>query len=176
MSRALSTATPSFSPTKTARYRDGGGHWEPRRKLYSLADPANVYKGLADANIGGNEYAYVANFRSGAIDVLKGNGGAPNLTGNFTDPGLPAGYAPFDIANIGGVLYVTYAVQDGAKHDDVAGPGNGIVDAFDLQGNFLRRLVTNGVLNSPWGLALAPAGIWRIRWRPAGWQFWRRRD
>jgi uncharacterized protein (TIGR03118 family) len=56
-------------------------------------------------------------------------------------------------------LYVTYAVQDTAKHDDVAGAGNGIVDAFDLQGNFLRRVVTKGQLNSPWGLALAPAGF-----------------
>jgi uncharacterized protein (TIGR03118 family) len=121
--------------------------------------PANVYKGLAGATIGVNEYAYLANFRSGAIDVLKGNGGAANLTGTFTDPGLPAGYAPFDVQNLGGVLYVTYAVQDGAKHDDVAGAGNGIVDAYDLQGNLLRRLVTGGALNSPWGLALAPAGF-----------------
>jgi uncharacterized protein (TIGR03118 family) len=120
---------------------------------------ANVYKGLADATIGTNVYAYAANFRSGAIDVLKGNGAAPNLTGNFTDLALPAGYAPFDIQNLGGVLYVTYAVQDAAKHDDVAGAGNGIVDAYDLQGNLIRRLVTNGALNSPWGLALAPAGF-----------------
>ena len=120
---------------------------------------ANVYKGLTDANIGGNEYAYLANFRNASIDVLKGNFGAASLAGTFTDPTLPAGYAPFDVQNLGGVLYVTYAVQDGAKHDDVAGAGNGIVDAFDLQGNFLRRLFTNGVLNSPWGLALAPAGF-----------------
>ena len=124
-----------------------------------LADPTNVYKGLAGANIGGTEYAYLANFRSGKIDVLKGNAGAPDLPANFTDPGLPAGYAPFDVQNIGGTLYVTYAVQDGAKKDDVAGPGNGIVDKFDVQGNFIGRLVTGGALNSPWGLALAPAGF-----------------
>jgi len=122
------------------------------------ADSANVYKGLAGANIGGTEYAYLANFRTGNVDVLKGNGGAPNLTGAFLDPNLPTGYAPFDVQNLGGVLYVTYAVQDGAKHDDVAGAGNGIVDAFDLQGNLLQRIATNGALNSPWGLAMAPAG------------------
>jgi hypothetical protein len=87
---------------------------------------ANVYKGLTDATIGGIEYAYLANFRSGAIDVLKGNAAAPPLTGNFTDPNLPAGYAPFDVQNLNGILYVTYAVQDAAKHDDMAGPGNGI--------------------------------------------------
>ena len=120
---------------------------------------ANVYKGLADANIGGTEYAYLTNFRNDSIDVLKGTAGAPGLTGTYADPDLPAGYAPFGIQNLGGVLYVTYAVQDATKHDDVAGAGNGIVDAFDLQGNFLRRLATNGVLNSPWGLALAPAGL-----------------
>jgi uncharacterized protein (TIGR03118 family) len=120
---------------------------------------ANVYKGLTDATIGGTEYAYLANFRTGAVDVLKGNAAAPPLTGNFTDPNLPQGYAPFDVQNLNGVIYVTYAVQDSAKHDDVPAVGNGIVDAFDLQGNLIQRLVTKGALNSPWGLALAPAGF-----------------
>jgi uncharacterized protein (TIGR03118 family) len=128
----------------------------------AVGSAANVYKGLADANIGGTEYAYLTNFRNDSIDVLKGDGGAANLTGTFTDPNLPAGYAPFGIQNLGGVLYVTYAVQDPTKHDDVGGAGNGIVDAFDLQGNFLRRLVTNGLLNSPWGLALAPVGLGNV--------------
>jgi uncharacterized protein (TIGR03118 family) len=90
---------------------------------------------------------------------MKGNAGAPNLTGTFTDPTLPAGYAPFDIANLGGVLYVTYALQDGAKHDDDPGAGRGFVDTYDLQGNFVARLVSTGALNSPWGLAIAPAGF-----------------
>jgi uncharacterized protein (TIGR03118 family) len=120
---------------------------------------ANVYKGLTDASVGGNQYAYLANFKTGNIDVMKGNATASNLTGSFTDPNLPSGYAPFDIANLGGILYVTYAVQDAAKHDDVAGAGNGFVDTYDLQGNFLARLVSNGALNSPWGLAIAPAGF-----------------
>ncbi|MCU1237609.1 MAG: hypothetical protein JWP63_5576 [Candidatus Solibacter sp.] len=125
-----------------------------------LSSVSNVYKGLSDALIGGNEYAYLANFRSGAVDVLKGNAAAPNLTGTFTDPNLPSGYAPFNVMNLGGLLYVSYALQDGAKHDDVAAPGNGVLDVFDLQGNFVRRLVSQGgVLNSPWGLALAPVGF-----------------
>jgi uncharacterized protein (TIGR03118 family) len=118
---------------------------------------SNVYKGLTDANIGTVEYVYVANFRTGRIDVLPGLGGSA-LTGNFTDPGLPSGYAPFDIQNLGGTLYVTYALQDAAKHDDVPGLGNGFVDKFDLQGNFLARVASNGPLDSPWGLALAPLG------------------
>jgi uncharacterized protein (TIGR03118 family) len=120
---------------------------------------SNVYKGIAVGSVGGNPYAYLANFRNGTIDVLKGNAGARDLTGNFTDPNLPAGYAPFNIMNLGDVLYVTYAVQDATKHDDVAGMGNGIVDKYDLNGNLLARLVTGGNLNSPWGLAIAPAGF-----------------
>lgn len=121
--------------------------------------PANVYKGITTGTVSGNTYAYVANFRAGTIDVLKGTSGAPDLAGNFTDPSLPAGYAPFNVENIGGILYVTYAVQDGSKHDDVAGSGHGLVDEFDLNGNLIKRLVTGGALDSPWGLALAPANF-----------------
>jgi len=128
-------------------------------EVLQLASPDNVYKGLADANISGNEYAYAANFRAGKIDVLKGNGGAPDLAGNFTDPNLPSGYAPFNATNIGGFLYVTYALQDAFKKDDAAGAGHGFVDKYDLNGNFVARLVSAGLLNSPWGLALAPAGF-----------------
>jgi uncharacterized protein (TIGR03118 family) len=129
-------------------------------EVLQTADSANVFKGLTDATISGNVYAYLANFRNGTIDVKKGNAAAPNLASNFTDPTLPAGYAPFNVMNLGGQVYVTYAVQDSAKHDDVAAPGNGIVDVFDTQGNFIKRLVSpGGALNSPWGLALAPIGF-----------------
>ena len=124
-----------------------------------LGSASNVYKGVTDAVIAGDSYAYLANFRAGGIDVMKGTGAAPNLSGTFTDPSLPAGYAPFNVMQLGGVLYVTYAVQDPTKHDDVAGAGNGIVDAYDLNGNLIQRLVTGGHLDSPWGLALAPAGF-----------------
>ena len=81
-------------------------------EVLALADSDNVYKGLSDANISGNEYAYLANFKSGNIDVMKGNAGAPSLAGSFTDPTLPAGYAPFNVMNLGGAIYVTYALQD----------------------------------------------------------------
>jgi uncharacterized protein (TIGR03118 family) len=118
---------------------------------------ANVYKGTTQATTGGNTYLYAANFRAGTIDILKGTAGAPNLTGNFTDPNLPAGYAPFNIQNLNDKLYVTYAFQDVDKKDDVAGAGNGVVDVFDLQGNLLNRIAAGGSLNSPWGLAIAPA-------------------
>jgi uncharacterized protein (TIGR03118 family) len=124
-----------------------------------LGSAANVYKATAlDVTASGN-YLVSANFRAGTIDVLKGTAAAPNLAGTFTDPGLPSGYAPFNIENLGGVLYVTYALQDAAKHDDVAGPGFGFVSAFDAQGNFMSRIASDGPLNSPWGLAIAPSSF-----------------
>ena len=128
-------------------------------EVLQLGSAANVYKGTALDTTLGNNYLVSANFRAGTIDVLKGTAAAPNLTGTFTDPTLPAGYAPFNIENLAGVLYVTYALQDAAKHDDVAGPGYGFVSAFDLQGNFLGRIASDGALNSPWGLAIAPASF-----------------
>jgi uncharacterized protein (TIGR03118 family) len=123
------------------------------------ASTANVYKGSAIAAVGGHTYLYAANFRAGTIDVKKGDGGAPALAGNFVDPNLPTGYAPFNVQQLNGSLYVTYAKQDATKHDEIAGAGNGFVDVFDLNGNLVRRLVSNGALDAPWGLALAPSGF-----------------
>jgi uncharacterized protein (TIGR03118 family) len=118
----------------------------------------SVYKGLATGLTKGNQYLYAADFHNNQIKVFPGTG-APALSGNFTDPNLPLGFAPFNIENINGQLFVTYAKQDGTGHDDVAGAGNGFVDVFDLQGKFVKRLVSNGPLNSPWGMALAPNGF-----------------
>src|SRR4029077_6395868 len=78
----------------------------------------------------------------------------------FADSTLPAGFAPFGISNINGQIYVTYALQNSKRHDDVAGPGNGFVNVFDTSGNFVKRLVSNGNLNSPWGLALVNGELW----------------
>jgi uncharacterized protein (TIGR03118 family) len=118
-----------------------------------------VYKGLAFGLTGGFGYLYGANFAGGTIDVFKGNSAAaPNLTGNFTDPNLPAGYAPFNIQNIGGTLYVAYAAIDPANPgEELPGVGKGFVDAFDLNGILLGRVVSDGALNAPWGLAIAPS-------------------
>ena len=114
-----------------------------------------VYKGLA--RVGNTLYA--ANFNSGNVDVFNSSFAPISVPGGFSDPTLPSGFAPFDIQNIGGLLYVTYTKQDAAKHDDVSGPGNGFVDVFDSNGVLQKRLISNGSLNSPWGLALAPAGF-----------------
>jgi len=122
------------------------------------ASASNIYKGSALATIAGNAYLYAANFLQGRVDVLKGNAGAPTLTGTFTDPTLPAGYAPFNVENLGGKIYVTYAKQSGGS-DEVDGPGFGFVSVFDLQGNFLGRVASQGTLNAPWGLEIAPASF-----------------
>ena len=79
--------------------------------------------------------------------------------GGFTDPGIPVGFAPFGIQNINGDLFVTYALQNAKKHDDMAGPGNGFVDVFDTDGHLLRRFASQGALNSPWGVARASSAF-----------------
>jgi uncharacterized protein (TIGR03118 family) len=122
--------------------------------------PGAVYKGLAISTFGGGTL-YATNFRAGTIDVFDSSfTQAP--PGEFVDPSLPAGYAPFNDKVFGSDLYVTYAVQDAAKHDDVAGAGNGIVDVFNVDGAFERRLIDNGpgsALNSPWGMEMAPSSF-----------------
>jgi uncharacterized protein (TIGR03118 family) len=118
-----------------------------------------VYKGLALGSNGSASFLYAANFHNGTVDVFDSSFKSVNLSGAFTDPNLPSGYAPFDIKNIDGKLYVTFALQDADKHDDVPGPGHGFVDVFDTNGSLLQRLITQGSLNSPWGLAVAPSGF-----------------
>jgi uncharacterized protein (TIGR03118 family) len=131
-------------------------------EILKTRDSANVYKGTTLDTTGGHSYLLSANFRAGTIDVLKGDTGAPDLTGRFLDPNLPAGYAPFNIQTLGNTIYVTYALQDAAKHDDAPGAGHGFVNAFDVQGNVLGRIGTMGALNSPWGLAIAPSSFGSI--------------
>lgn len=133
-----------------------------------ITTPNAVYKGLALATNSGTPSLYATNFRNGTVEVYNSSFG---FVKSFTDPspppvplGTPAGqnWAPFNIQAVNGQLYVTFALQNAAHHDDVAGPGNGFVDVFDLNGNFVKRLINTGPgdpLNSPWGLAIAPAGF-----------------
>jgi len=114
-----------------------------------------VYKGLAIANTAAGDRLYAANFHAGTVDVF--DAGFHHVSAGFSDVALPPGYAPFGIRNLGGTIYITYALQDADKKDDVAGVGHGFVNAFDTDGHLLRRVASRGRLNSPWGLALAPA-------------------
>lgn len=115
------------------------------------------YLGIALGSVGTNHYLYAADFGRGIIDVVPSTG-APALAGNFTDPNIPSGYAPFNIQNVGGSLYVSYALK-GADGDEVKGAGNGFVSRFDLNGNFLGRFTTGGVLNAPWAVTQAPTSF-----------------
>jgi uncharacterized protein (TIGR03118 family) len=112
-----------------------------------------VYKGLAIADTKQGPMLYAANFRHGTVDMFDQNF---NQVKSFTDPKVPAGFAPFNVQVLDGRLFVTYAMQDDQKHDDVAGAGNGFVDEFSLDGHFMHRVASGGALNSPWGLAIAP--------------------
>src|SRR6266566_2979005 len=114
-----------------------------------------VYKGLAIATTAAGDRLYATNFRAGTVDVF--DTAFHQVLGGFTDHHLRPGYAPFGIQQLGGTIYVTYALQDADKKDDVAGEGHGFVNAFDTAGNLIRRVASKGRLNSPWGLALAPA-------------------
>ena len=114
-----------------------------------------VYKGLAIASTASGVRLYATNFHAGTVDVF--DAGFHPVSGGFTDAHLPPGYGPFGIQQLEGTIYVTYALQDADKHDDVAGAGHGFVNAFDTGGHLLRRVASGGRLNSPWGLALAPA-------------------
>ena len=114
-----------------------------------------VYKGLAIASTATGDRLYATNFHAGTVEVYDANFHA--VPGGFMDRTLPSGYAPFGIRSLGGTIYVTYALQDADQHDDVAGVGHGFVNAFDTNGNLLRRVASRGRLDSPWGLAIAPA-------------------
>jgi uncharacterized protein (TIGR03118 family) len=124
-----------------------------------FSSPTAVYKGLAMATASGSTYLYATNFHDGTVDVFDTSFHHVYLPGHFRDRFLPRGYAPFGISEIGGYLYVTYALQNAAKHDDVAGRGHGFIDVYTNSGFLIRRLVSRGGLNSPWGLAVAPAGF-----------------
>ncbi|HET6373623.1 MAG TPA: TIGR03118 family protein [Candidatus Polarisedimenticolia bacterium] len=122
-----------------------------------------IYKGLAIANTDAGDRLYLTDFHNQRIDVLDGSFHPVALPeGAFVDVRVPDDFSPFGIQNIMGRIFVTYAKQDADREDDVAGQGLGFVDVFDVQGLLLGRIATRGLLNSPWGLALAPQGFGRF--------------
>ncbi len=124
----------------------------------SGTDP--VYKGLALLTNSAGSFLLAANFRNARIDVFDSTFKSTTLAGNFTDPTLPAGFAPFSVHVLNGnQVYVTYAMQDAAKHDPINAPGNGYISLFDASGNFVRRVISQGQLNSPWGVVMATANF-----------------
>ena len=120
---------------------------------------AAVYKGLALLSNGSGNFLLAANFRTGTVDVLDRNFKVTSLAGSFTDPNLPAGFAPHGIHIINNQVYVAYAMQDSAKHDPTLGAGIGVVDIFDANGNFVKTFTSGGKLNAPWGVVATPASF-----------------
>jgi uncharacterized protein (TIGR03118 family) len=118
-----------------------------------------IFKGLASATTGNARFLFATDFHNGQVDVFNQAFQPVHLSGNFKDPALPAGFAPFGIQNVNGRLLVTFAKQDATAHDDVHGMGLGFVDAFDPEGHLLGRVVSGGVLDAPWGIAKAPASF-----------------
>jgi len=140
--------------------------------LFDNSKSGAVYTGCAVGGTAAAPYLFAANFHAGTVDVYDGNldlnpapynqSGLPEPysgSSSFSNPAIPAGFAPFNVQNIGGTLFVTYAEQDAQKHTNVGGPGNGYVAMFNLNGSLIANLVSQGPLNSPWGMAIAPANF-----------------
>jgi uncharacterized protein (TIGR03118 family) len=138
---------------------------DPTRALLAVDNSASgaVYTGLTLAkDRAGRSFLYAADFSQGTIAIFDQSFRAVVHPGSFQDPNLPAGYAPFNIENIGNLLFVTYAKQDENRRDDSPGPGHGFIDVYDTNGGLIRRFASFGALNSPWGLAMAPADFGRF--------------
>lgn len=118
-----------------------------------------VFKGLTMVTMGGAPYLLATDFHHNRVDVFDSSFHRVRMPWAFRSHGIPRGYAPFNVADLDGRVYVTYAQQDAARHDDVAGLGHGFVSVFGPRGHFLRTLVRRGPLDSPWGLAIAPRGF-----------------
>jgi len=128
-----------------------------------------IYKGVALGSSSMGTFLYATNFHAGTVDVFDKDFRPATLPGTFTDPKAPAGFAPFGIHDIHGRLYVTFAMQDANREDDVKGDGHGFIDIFDTEGRLLRRFASGTaaggkltVLDSPWGMALAPRRFGRF--------------
>ncbi|MEO7962135.1 MAG: TIGR03118 family protein [Ginsengibacter sp.] len=116
-----------------------------------------AFTGITIASVEGQPFLYAANFSSGKISVWDKTWAPVDMA--FFDPSLPAGYAPFNIRNIGGVLYVMYA-KVGSDGDEEKGHGLGYVDIFNPNGSLMKRFVSKAELNAPWGIAQAPDDFW----------------
>lgn len=127
--------------------------------VYDGSAGGSVYKGLAISTYGGANYLYAADFHNQRVDVFDASFAKVALPGAFSDPSLPAGYAPFGIQAVGERIYVAYAMRQASGDDEQAGAGLGIVNVYDSGGTLIKRLASGGALNAPWGMALAPANF-----------------
>ena len=140
--------------------------------LFDNSKSGAVYTGCALGGTAAAPYLFAANFNAGTVDVYDANlnlNPAPygqsslpqpySASSSFSNPAIPAGFAPYNVQNINGTLFVAYAKQDAQKHDSAGGPGNGYVAMFNLNGTLIANLVSEGPLNSPWGMVIAPSNF-----------------
>jgi uncharacterized protein (TIGR03118 family) len=157
---AIATGQPAFFLFATLDGTISG--WNPNVNkgasvvMVDNSSKGAAYTGLAMGTTGGNTYIYAANL-AGSVDVFDSNFKPVNIA--FQDPKIPAGYAPFNVQNLGGNLYVTYGLQNSGKNFVMPGAGNGYVDIYNPSGALMQHLVDKGPLNAPWGLAIAPANF-----------------
>jgi uncharacterized protein (TIGR03118 family) len=132
-----------------------------------------IYKGLAIDSATNGQFLYATDFHNGAVDIFDSSFHAVNIPGAFTDPDLPAGFAPFGIQNINGTIYVTYAMQDADKEDDVAGPGLGFVDAYSTSGRVYSSRRFDGRTELPVGVGSGTGQFWKVQRRLISGKLWR---
>ena len=156
---AVSAPSVEFFATEDGTIAAWNGKVNPTEAAIVVDNSATgaIYKGLALAyNDSGDGFLFATNFHTGSIDVFDSKFHPVDMNSKFKDPALPDGYAPFGITVLNSLLYVTYAMQDKDKSDDVPGSGHGFIDVFDTSGNLVKRFASQGELNSPWGMAWAP--------------------
>jgi uncharacterized protein (TIGR03118 family) len=134
----------------------------------TLATRSAVYKGITLVTNTDTPMLLAANFSEGTIDAYVSGGSGATLSAQYSDKNAPAGYAPFNVQSLDGMVFVTFAKQDADKEDDVAGPGNGFIDIFNPKTGNFRRFATGSdaggnldQIDSPWGLAIAPGSFGR---------------
>ena len=129
------------------------------KRMVDNSGTGAVYTGLTIASNATDSFILAANMGTHAIDVFDTKFATVSLPGKFIDPTVPPGYAPFNVHALNGKIYVLYAMQTPGGGPPTPGPGAGFVSVFDTSGNFLKRAISNGSLNAPWGIALAPQGF-----------------
>ena len=131
----------------------------PTTALVTAHTDGAIYKGLALLQTASGPHLLAADFHHGRIDVFDGNWNHVNVGSAFTDPDLPAGYAPFNVFVSGSSVYVSYAKQDADAEDEIAGHNLGFVDKYTDFGQTVQRIASRGNLNAPWGMTIAPASF-----------------
>ena len=137
----------------------------PSTQSFVVVDKTNegaIFKGLAIASTPDGDRLYATDFANAEVDVFDGDFTQIDTPGQFTDPNLPKHYAPFGIQTIGDHVFVTYGKQVPGSGDEADGRTLGFVDQYDTSGMFVARVARRGVLNAPWGLAMAPGDFGRF--------------